>query len=36
MILKAAALRLNMVTGDEFDRIADPAKMLHPSIAPKT
>jgi fumarate hydratase class II len=33
LTLKAAALKLGFVTGDEFDRIVDPAKMVHPYVA---
>lgn len=28
--LKEAALKLGFVTGEEFDRVVDPAKMIHP------
>jgi fumarate hydratase, class II len=31
--LKQAALKLGFVTEDEFDRVVDPAKMVHPYIA---
>jgi fumarate hydratase class II len=31
LTLKQAALKLGFVTEDEFDRIVDPAKMVHPS-----
>jgi fumarate hydratase class II len=31
--LKQAALKLGFVTEDEFDRIVDPAKMVHPYVA---
>ena len=31
--LKAAALKLGFVTEDEFDRIVDPSKMVHPYVA---
>jgi len=33
LTLKDAALKLGFVTEDEFDRIVDPAKMVHPYIA---
>jgi fumarate hydratase class II len=33
LTLKQAALKLGFVTEDEFDRIVDPAKMVHPYIA---
>ena len=33
LTLKAAALRLGFVTGQEFDRIVDPAKMVRPYVA---
>jgi fumarate hydratase class II len=33
LTLKAAALGLGFVTEDEFDRIVDPAKMVHPYVA---
>jgi fumarate hydratase class II len=33
LTLKAAALTLGFVTEDEFDRIVDPAKMVHPYVA---
>ncbi len=33
LTLKAAALKLGFVTEDEFDRIVDPAKMVHPYVA---
>ena len=33
LTLKQAALKLGFVTEDEFDRIVDPAKMVHPNIA---
>ena len=33
LTLKAAALRLGLVTEKEFDRIVDPAKMVNPYIA---
>jgi len=32
LTLKAAALKLGLVTEDEFDRIVDPAKMVYPYI----
>src|SRR3989475_8868435 len=33
LTLKAAALKLGFVSEDEFDRIVDPAKMVHPYVA---
>ncbi len=33
LTLKAAALQLGYVDDKEFDRIVDPAKMVHPSVA---
>jgi fumarate hydratase class II len=33
LTLKAAALKLGFVTEEEFDRVVDPAKMVHPYIA---
>ena len=33
LTLKAAALKLGFVTAAEFDRIVDPAKMVHPYVA---
>jgi fumarate hydratase class II len=33
LILKAAALKLGFVTEELFDRIVDPAKMVHPYVA---
>ena len=33
LTLKAAALQLGFVTEDEFDRVVDPAKMVHPYVA---
>jgi fumarate hydratase, class II len=33
LTLKAAALELGFVTEDEFDRIVDPLKMVHPYVA---
>ena len=33
LTLKAAALQLGYVTESEFDRIVDPRKMVHPSVA---
>jgi fumarate hydratase, class II len=33
LTLKQAALTLGFVTDDEFDRVVDPAKMVHPYIA---
>src|SRR5438445_489748 len=32
LTLKQAALKLGFVTEDEFDRIVDPAKMIHPYV----
>jgi fumarate hydratase class II len=31
--LKQAALGLGFVTEEEFDRVVDPAKMVHPYVA---
>src|SRR5947199_4442353 len=33
LTLKQAALKLGFITEDEFDRIVDPAKMVHPYVA---
>jgi fumarate hydratase class II len=33
LTLKAAALKLGFVTEDEFDRVVDPKKMVHPYVA---
>jgi fumarate hydratase, class II len=33
LTLKQAALKLGFVTEDEFDRVVDPTKMVHPYIA---
>jgi fumarate hydratase class II len=33
LTLKAAALKLGFVTEEEFDRVVDPAKMVHPYVA---
>jgi len=33
LTLKAAALKLGFVTEDEFDRVVDPSKMVHPYVA---
>jgi fumarate hydratase class II len=33
LTLKQAALKLGVVTEDEFDRVVDPAKMVHPYVA---
>jgi fumarate hydratase, class II len=33
LTLKAAALQLGFVTEDEFDRVVDPTKMVHPYVA---
>jgi fumarate hydratase class II len=30
--LKAAALKLGLVTENEFDRVVDATKMLHPDV----
>jgi len=35
LTLKQAATKLGFVTEEEFDRVVDPAKMLHPYIATK-
>jgi fumarate hydratase class II len=35
LTLKQAALKLGFVTEDEFDRVVDPAKMIHPYVASK-
>jgi fumarate hydratase class II len=35
LTLKEAATKLGFVTEEEFDRVVDPAKMLHPYIATK-
>ena len=35
LTLKAAALKLGLVTEDEFDRVVDPAKMVKPYVASK-
>jgi fumarate hydratase class II len=35
LTLKQAALKLRFVTEDEFDRVVDPAKMVHPYVATK-
>ena len=35
LTLKQAALKLGFVTEDEFDRVVDPAKMVHPYVASK-
>jgi fumarate hydratase class II len=32
LTLKQAALKLGLVTEDEFDRVVDPAKMVHPYV----
>jgi fumarate hydratase class II len=34
--LKDAAMKLGFVTDDEFDRVVDPAKMVHPYVAKVT
>jgi len=33
LTLKQAALKLGFVTEDEFDRVVDPSKMVHPYVA---
>ena len=33
LTLKEAALKLGFVTEDEFDRVVDPKKMVHPNVA---
>jgi len=33
LTLKQAALELGFVTEDEFERVVDPAKMVHPYVA---
>jgi fumarate hydratase, class II len=33
LTLKAAALQLNFVTEEEFDRMVDPARMVTPYVA---
>ncbi len=33
LTLKEAALKLQYISDDEFDRVVDPAKMVHPSVA---
>ena len=33
LTLKEAALKLGVVTDDEFERVVDPAKMVHPYVA---
>jgi fumarate hydratase class II len=33
LTLKAAALKLGLVTEQEFDRVVDPAKMVRPYVA---
>ena len=33
LALKAAALKLGFVAEAEFDRVVDPAKMVHPYVA---
>ena len=33
LTLKAAALQLGFVSEAEFDRVVDPAKMVHPYVA---
>jgi fumarate hydratase class II len=36
LTLKAAALKLDLVTEEEFDRVVDPAKMVSPYVASST
>ena len=36
LTLKQAALKLGYVTEDEFDRVVDPRKMVHPYVANAT
>jgi fumarate hydratase class II len=36
LTLKVAALKLGFVTEDEFDRVVDPKKMVHPYVASAT
>jgi fumarate hydratase class II len=36
LTLKAAALKLGLVTEEEFDRVVDPAKMVTPYVASST
>ena len=36
LTLKDAAMKLGFVTEDEFDRVVDPAKMVHPYVAGNT
>jgi fumarate hydratase class II len=31
--LKAAALKLGFVSEEEFDKVVDPTKMVHPYVA---
>lgn len=33
LTLKEAALKLNYISADDFDRVVDPAKMVHPYVA---
>jgi fumarate hydratase class II len=33
LTLKQAALKLGLVTEAEFDKVVDPAKMVHPYVA---
>jgi fumarate hydratase class II len=33
LTLKTAALQLGFVTEEEFDKVVDPAKMVHPQVA---
>lgn len=33
LTLKQAALALSVISEEEFDRIVDPAKMVHPYVA---
>jgi fumarate hydratase class II len=36
LTLKAAAMKLGVVSEAEFDHIVDPSKMVHPYVASKT
>jgi fumarate hydratase class II len=33
LTVKEAAIELGCMTGDEFDRVVDPAKMVYPRVA---
>jgi fumarate hydratase class II len=33
LTLKAAALKLGFVSEEEFDKVVDPTKMVHPYVA---